>query len=59
MTSLQLEISNYEKRLVYELIGKNQVKADESVEISPGFSVTYKGTMGFKARGSRRSSPSY
>lgn len=30
MTSLRLEISIHEKRLVYDLIGKNQVRADQS-----------------------------
>lgn len=49
MTSLQLEITTHEKRLVYDLMGKSQVKTDEPVEISPGVSVTYMGTRGFKA----------
>ena len=51
MTNLQLEISTHEKRLVYDLMGKTQVKIDDAIEVTPGVSVTYKGTMGFKALG--------
>ena len=51
MTSLQLEIVTHEKRLIFDLIGKNKVKIGESVDISTGVSVTYRGTRMYKARG--------